>query len=74
MPASRLKYSHQQTPALRVGKNHQGKNRSGKLFGDIANHTSHAAGRPITFILAALTILMWALTGPVFDYSDTGNS
>src|SRR3954453_12699210 len=42
-----------------------------QTFGDIASHTSQAAGRAGTFLIAALVIVIWAVTGPVFDYSDT---
>lgn len=42
-----------------------------RLFGDVANKTSQAAGRASTFILAAGVILVWAITGPLFQYSDT---
>jgi low affinity Fe/Cu permease len=45
--------------------------RAGKLFGEIANRTSHAAGRALTFMIAAGIIIVWAITGPVFHYSDT---
>jgi low affinity Fe/Cu permease len=43
----------------------------GKLFGDIANQTSHAAGRASTFMIAAGIVIVWAVTGPLFNYSDT---
>jgi low affinity Fe/Cu permease len=43
----------------------------GKLFGDIANRTSQAAGRASTFMIAAGIIIVWAVTGPLFNYSDT---
>jgi low affinity Fe/Cu permease len=42
-----------------------------KAFGDIANHTSQAAGRALTFVIAAAVVVVWAVTGPVFGYSDT---
>ena len=29
------------------------------------------AGRPIAFVLAALIIIVWLITGPIFHYSDT---
>jgi low affinity Fe/Cu permease len=47
------------------------KQRVSKFFGDVANYTAHAAGRPSIFILAAGTILVWAVSGPYFDFSDT---
>jgi low affinity Fe/Cu permease len=42
-----------------------------KLFGDIAISTSQAAGRALTFVVAALVVLVWAITGPLFQFSDT---
>jgi low affinity Fe/Cu permease len=44
---------------------------SGKLIGDIANRTSQAAGRALTFMIAAGVVIVRAVTGPVFHYSDT---
>jgi low affinity Fe/Cu permease len=44
---------------------------TGKLFGDIANRTSQAAGRALTFMAAAGVVMLWAVTGPIFHYSDT---
>jgi low affinity Fe/Cu permease len=43
----------------------------GKIFGDIANRTSQAAGRAATFMIAAGIVIVWAVTGPLFNYSDT---
>ena len=45
--------------------------KSSKLFGEIANTTSRAAGRASTFVVALTVVLIWAVTGPLFDYSDT---
>ena len=42
-----------------------------RAFNDVANATSHAAGRPSAFIIATLVIIVWAVTGPIFNYSDT---
>lgn len=42
-----------------------------KVFGDIAGRTSQAAGRASTFILAAAVVVVWAVSGPIFQYSDT---
>ena len=42
-----------------------------KFFSDIANRTSQAAGRALTFMIAAGIVFLWAVTGPIFDYSDT---
>jgi low affinity Fe/Cu permease len=43
----------------------------GKAFGDVANAVASAAGKPLTFALAVLVILVWIFSGPVFHYSDT---
>lgn len=45
--------------------------KAAKLFGGLANRTSQAAGRASTFILALLIVIVWAVTGPVFGFSDT---
>ena len=42
-----------------------------KFFNSCATKISSAAGQPLTFITAVLVILVWAVTGPLFDYSDT---
>ena len=42
-----------------------------RTFASIATATAHQSGRPITFLLAALIIIVWAVTGPIFHYSDT---
>ena len=42
-----------------------------KLFGDIANRTSQAAGKALTFLIAAGVVAVWAITGPIFQFSDT---
>ena len=41
------------------------------LFGKIANAMSRAAGRASTFIAAIALIVIWAVSGPYFGYSDT---
>jgi low affinity Fe/Cu permease len=41
------------------------------LFTCFANHTAKAAGHHLTFTLAVLIIVVWAVTGPVFGFSDT---
>jgi low affinity Fe/Cu permease len=41
------------------------------LFTLFAQKFAHLAGRPVAFILATATIIIWAITGPLFGYSDT---
>jgi len=40
-------------------------------FTRLTKWTAHAAGRPVTFFLAAAVIAVWAITGPLFGFSDT---
>ena len=40
-------------------------------FARFAKGTSRAAGRPMAFALAVSIVVAWALTGPLFGYSDT---
>ena len=40
-------------------------------FTRLTKWTAHVTGRPITFVLAASVILAWALSGPLFGFSDT---
>jgi len=41
------------------------------IFDRFARWTEHQLGRSVTFALAASSIVLWALTGPIFAWSDT---
>jgi low affinity Fe/Cu permease len=41
------------------------------FFDRFSNKVSRAAGSPIAFISAATIIILWAITGPIFGFSDT---
>lgn len=41
------------------------------LFRPFAHKTSEAVGSPAAFITAVAIILLWALSGPVFHFSNT---
>jgi low affinity Fe/Cu permease len=45
--------------------------KSRSAFTRFAKRTAHATGRPVTFFLAAAVIIVWAMTGPLFHFSDT---
>lgn len=47
------------------------KGRKSSVFTHFAKWASRATGKPATFIGAALIIVLWGLTGPIFDFSDT---
>jgi low affinity Fe/Cu permease len=40
-------------------------------FARFAKWTEHVAGHPRTFAVMVSVILVWALTGPLFSFSDT---
>ena len=42
-----------------------------KLFAKAANAAAQAAGHPITFIACCVIVVVWAVSGPLFGYSDT---
>jgi low affinity Fe/Cu permease len=46
-------------------------NSKNSLFTRFAKATAHYSGKPVTFMGAVLIILIWAVTGPIFKYSDT---
>ena len=41
------------------------------MFSTLACAAAHWMGKPITFLIAALAVIIWAATGPMFHYSDT---
>ncbi len=45
--------------------------KSTSRFTRFAKWTARITGRPMTFVIAFLIIVAWALTGPIFHYSDT---
>ena len=47
------------------------KHSSQSWFTRTAKAASRAAGKPITFMIAIIIIVVWAITGPIFKFSDT---
>lgn len=45
--------------------------KSRSWFTLMAKRTSRASGRPLAFLIASTIILLWLLSGPIFDFSDT---
>ena len=41
------------------------------FFSRFANAVAYWTGRPLVFFFALLTVLIWAVTGPIFNFSDT---
>jgi low affinity Fe/Cu permease len=40
-------------------------------FSWFANRTAQLSGKPATFLLATASVVVWAVTGPFFHFSDT---
>ena len=40
-------------------------------FGNLARGISTLVGRPTVFAVAALAVIVWAASGPIFGFSDT---
>ena len=41
------------------------------FFHHFARGTARAAGRPATFVVVVVIVLAWALSGPVFGFSES---
>ena len=42
-----------------------------RSFNRLAQATARFTGNPICFCLATATVVVWAITGPLFDFSET---
>ena len=42
-----------------------------RVFTRIASAIATMAGQPLAFLLASTIIIVWAVTGPLFNFSDT---
>jgi low affinity Fe/Cu permease len=48
-----------------------GPNSKSSWFTRFANGASRTTGKPVTFVLALLVVVVWGITGPIFGFSDT---
>jgi len=49
----------------------QKRNKLGELLEKFSFQATRATGTSVAFVLAVLVIFVWAITGPIFHYSDT---
>ena len=42
-----------------------------KLFAKFANVTARATGSPPAFLICVALVVLWAVTGPIFKFSET---
>src|SRR3954466_13955742 len=47
------------------------KNKLSIFFQKMSNKVTKITGSPIAFLVALCVVIVWALTGPIFHYSDT---
>jgi low affinity Fe/Cu permease len=45
--------------------------RSKSWFSRLAKSTARITGKPVTFMIAVSVVAAWAVTGPLFGFSDT---
>ena len=45
--------------------------KTARIFNRISGYITHKAGSPTVSVLAFLIIIIWAILGPVFHFSDT---
>jgi low affinity Fe/Cu permease len=58
-------------PSVVIANGGNGWNSWSHMFSQMACAISHWAGKPLTFLVAVLIVLLWAASGPLFGYSDT---
>jgi low affinity Fe/Cu permease len=54
-----------------MSRNNQKKGKLGKFFDRFSTAITKITGKPIAFIVAFAIIVIWAFSGPLFDFSDT---
>ena len=59
------------TAATRVSSRRQRRQTVGDFFREIAQRCANALGSSAAFLTALSIVIVWAATGPLFDYSDT---
>lgn len=59
------------TDSSNEGRKKNSPKRSSRIFDRISNRVTWLTGRPITSISAFCLVIIWALTGPLFGYSET---
>ena len=70
-PAEQRPSSHKATARQTAGSNDASNGTWSSTFSRMANWTAHFAGKPQAFLIALIFVVIWALTGPLFGYSDT---
>lgn len=59
------------SPNNQINQSSNGESKGLNFFERFAGKVAHATGTPWAFFIAMGAIVVWALTGPIFHYSDT---
>ena len=70
-PVAHQHPSHGKNTARQFGRSSGSNGTWSSTFSAMASWTSRFAGKPQAFLFALLFVVIWLLTGPLFDYSDT---
>jgi low affinity Fe/Cu permease len=62
---------HLATPETEAGLHVTARSTLLGTFRRFAHAVAHATGSPLAFVAAVVTIVAWAVTGPIFHFSDT---
>lgn len=54
-----------------MSHNHKHKKGLAKYFDHFSSVVTRVTGKPVAFIIAFLIIIVWAVSGPLFGFSDT---
>lgn len=46
-------------------------NKKKSVFTRFSKWISRETGKPVTFVMAVVVIIVWAISGPIFKFSDT---
>jgi low affinity Fe/Cu permease len=63
--------ARQDAKASKTGASHSRHGGWSELFSRTACVVAHWMGKPLSFLIATALVIVWALTGPLFGYSDT---
>lgn len=56
---------------LKISYVNRSKNKLSVWFEHLSNKITRATGTPLAFLAAILVVILWAITGPIFHFSDT---
>lgn len=71
MPITRVPRRPSSSKRASPGQGEGRGNPVSRFFDHFAAHVTRGAGSPVAFGLALIAVVVWGLSGPAFDYSET---